>query len=110
MGAVILETKRLILRPWQEGDARRLYELCRDPEIGPAAGWPAHRSVEESLEIIRNVLDPDRTWAVTLRGNGLPIGTVGLKDTAAVEGGEPELGYWVGNHPAGGGVAGPASL
>ena len=96
MGAVSLETKRLILRPWREEDAQQLYELCRDPEIGPAAGWPAHRSVEESLEVIRNVFDPDRTWAVTLRGNDLPIGTVGLKDTTAVEGGEPELGYWVG--------------
>ena len=96
MGAVSLETKRLILRLWREEDAQQLYELCRDPEIGPAAGWPAHRSVEESLEVIRNVFDPDRTWAVTLRGEDLAIGCVGLKPTTAVSGDEPELGYWVG--------------
>lgn len=33
-----LETERLILRPWRADDAEILYELARDPAIGPAAG------------------------------------------------------------------------
>ena len=33
-------TERLILRPWQESDAERLFEYAKDPEVGPIAGWP----------------------------------------------------------------------
>ena len=53
---MILKTKRLILRPWEESDAVDLYRYASDPEVGPIAGWPVHTSVENSLEIIRNVL------------------------------------------------------
>lgn len=40
----MLETKRLILRPWSEEDAETLYRYAKDPEVGPAAGWPPHRT------------------------------------------------------------------
>ena len=51
-----LETERLILRPWSEEDAQDLYVYAKDPQVGPIAGWPPHTSVENSLEIIKNVL------------------------------------------------------
>ena len=47
------ETTRLLLRPWCESDAESCYRYARDPFVGPAAGWPAHTSVENSREIIR---------------------------------------------------------
>ena len=34
----ILETERLLLRPWKDCDAGALYELAKDPEVGPRAG------------------------------------------------------------------------
>lgn len=43
---MILETNRLILRPWEESDAENLYKYASSPEVGPIAGWPAHTSVE----------------------------------------------------------------
>lgn len=43
-----LTTKRLILRKWQESDAKSLYEYAKDPRVGPIAGWPIHTSVEDS--------------------------------------------------------------
>ena len=43
----ILETNRLILRPWLESDAESLYKYAKDPDIGLPAGWPPHKSVEE---------------------------------------------------------------
>ena len=52
----MIETERLILRPWLETDAESLYEYAKEPAVGPIAGWPVHSSVENSLEIIRNVL------------------------------------------------------
>ena len=53
---MILETERLVLRPWQESDAESLYEYAKNPEVGPIAGWPPHKNVEDSLGIIKNVL------------------------------------------------------
>ena len=70
---MILQTKRLILRPWSENDAEELYKYASDPEVGPPAGWPPHTSAENSREIIRTVLSAPETYAVCLKENGLPI-------------------------------------
>ena len=95
---MILETERLILRPWTEQDAEVLYSLARDPRVGPAAGWAVHTSVENSREIIRDVLSRDETYAVVLKKTGLPVGSVGLDlgTDLAQEADERELGYWLG--------------
>ena len=61
------ETTRLLLRPWCESDAESCYRYARDPFVGPAAGWPAHTSVENSREIIRTVLSEPDTFAVILK-------------------------------------------
>ena len=95
----MLETKRLILRPWQESDAESLYEYAKDPEVGPPAGWPPHTSVENSREVIRKFLSAPETYAVCLK-DGTAIGSVGLKlgentDRTDRED-ECELGYWIG--------------
>ena len=96
---MILETQRLILRPWQESDAADLCMYASDPDIGLPAGWPPHTSVENSREIIKAVLSEPETYAVC-RKDGKPIGSVGLKlngntDMTDRED-ECELGYWIG--------------
>jgi RimJ/RimL family protein N-acetyltransferase len=58
---VVLETARLILRPWNEADAENLYEYAKDPLIGLVAGWPVHTSIENSRQIIREFLSADET-------------------------------------------------
>ena len=59
-----METERILLRPWRENDAEALFKYASDPEVGPRAGWPPHKSVEESLEIIRTVFGTETMWAV----------------------------------------------
>jgi len=73
-----LETERLILRPWLSSDAESLYKYAKDPEVGPIAGWPPHTSVENSREIIKNVLSADETYAVCLKEDNKAIGSIGL--------------------------------
>ena len=97
---MILYTERLILRPWEESDAESLYEYAKNPEVGPIAGWPVHTSVENSREIIRDVLSAEETYAVCLREDNKAIGSVGLMigehsnlDLPEEEG---EIGYWIG--------------
>ena len=54
----MLKTERLILRKWTDADADSLYEYAKDPAVGSIAGWPPHKSKEESLDVIRNVPVP----------------------------------------------------
>lgn len=75
------ETERLILRPWNEVDAESLYEYAKDPLVGPIAGWPVHTSVENSREIIKNVLSADETYAVCLKEDNRAIGSIVLSRT-----------------------------
>ena len=94
---MILETERLILRPWCESDAEDLYTYAGDPEVGPPAGWPPHTSVENSLEIIRTVLSAPETYTVCLKESGKPIGSIGFhRNDLAEADDEYELGYWIG--------------
>ena len=73
-----LETKRLILRPFEEGDAEMLFSYARDPRVGPPAGWKPHESLEESREIIRTVFAAPNTFAVAERETGKVIGSAGF--------------------------------
>ena len=95
----MIETERLILRPWQEQDAEDLYTYASDPEVGPPAGWPPHTSVDNSREIIKNVLSKPETYAVCLK-DGTPIGSIGLHLNGSTDmtdrDDECELGYWIG--------------
>lgn len=95
----MIKTERLILRPWQEQDAEDLYTYASDPEVGPPAGWPPHTSVDNSREIIKNVLSKPETYAVCLK-DGTPIGSIGLHLNGSTDmtdrDDECELGYWIG--------------
>ena len=95
----MIETERLILRPWREDDAEALYKYAGDPDIGPPAGWPPHTSVENSRDIIRTVFSAPETYAVCLK-DGAPIGSISLKLNGSTDmtdrDDECELGYWIG--------------
>lgn len=55
-----MKTERLVLRKWTETDADSLFEYAKNPEVGPVAGWPPHKSVEESKEVIRKCIQCTR--------------------------------------------------
>lgn len=98
---MIIETERLILRPWRESDAEALFRYASDPDVGPVAGWPPHTSVENSLEIIRTVFSAPEIYAVVLKETGEPIGCCGIMfsdglHTADMNRREGEIGYWIG--------------
>lgn len=97
---MILTTKRLVLRPWKESDAESLYQYAKDPKVGPIAGWPVHTDVENSRQIIRDVLSAEETYAVVLKEGDSPIGSVGLmigeESNLTIGDDEGEIGYWIG--------------
>ena len=95
----VMETSRIILRPWRDSDAEVLFKWASDPDVGPRAGWPPHKSVEESLEVIRTIFHNDTTWASELKETGEPVGAMGFlsaEDTnLPSRESEPMVGYWV---------------
>lgn len=96
----MMETERLILRPWRESDAEALFKYASDPDVGPRAGWPPHKSVEESLQIIKTVFNTPTMWAVELKETGEAIGCVGYLPASVsnlqIPDDQCEVGYWIG--------------
>ena len=95
-----MTTERLILRPWNEGDAEILFEYASDPDVGPPAGWPPHKNIEESMDVIQNVFSGSECYAICEKENGKAIGAVELKLNGHTDmtrrDDECELGYWLG--------------
>ncbi|MBQ7703291.1 MAG: GNAT family N-acetyltransferase [Firmicutes bacterium] len=95
MMSVVMETERLILRAWTEDDAEACFDYAKDPRVGPVAGWPVHNDVEDSVQVIRDVLAVPETYAMVLKETGVPIGSIGLHFGSDIskEADEAELGY-----------------
>ncbi len=96
-----MEKQSLILRSWTENVAESLYNYAKVPAIVPIAGWPPHTSVENSREIIRDILSAPETYAVVLKETNEPIGSVGIMfadgvHSAEMKDGDAEIGYWIG--------------
>ena len=96
----MIETERLILRRWEDADAEDLYRYACDPDVGPIAGWPAHKSIEESRDVIKNVFSGKEAYAVCLKKDGKAIGAIELKLNGRTDmtdrDDECEMGYWLG--------------
>ncbi len=97
---MVLTTERLLLRPWTEEDAESLYQYASCPDVGPIAGWPPHKSIEESIDIIKSVLNGKECYAVCLKTDNIAIGAIELMlngHTDMTESDDAcELGYWIG--------------
>lgn len=45
---VVLETERLVLRPWKQSDLKDFFEYASVQGVGEMADWNHHKSIEES--------------------------------------------------------------
>jgi len=94
-----MQTDRILLRRWLDSDAPSLFKYASDPDVGPRAGWPPHKSVEESLTVIKDIFSNDETWAIVLKETEDVIGCMGYftHATSNIPIGENdcEVGYWI---------------
>lgn len=97
---MILETQRLMLRPWRMEDAETLYELAKDEHVGPPCGWSPHESIEESKDVLRDILINGFTYAICLKETENVIGNIALMPYAesryAKDKSHAEIGFWLG--------------
>ena len=93
---VVIETDRLLLRKFTEGDAPLLYELNLDPEVIRYTHDPI-TDVEHARKVLNDVILPQYVlydhgrWAVHLRSNLEFTGWCGLKYLPKTN--EVDLGY-----------------
>lgn len=93
----VIETERLILRPFTENDAEAVFTCCRNPNLGNNAGWKPHETQEESLKILQTVFIPQKNiWAITKKENRQLVGSIGIiPDPKRENSNVGMIGYWL---------------
>lgn len=61
---VILETERLILRPWKKDDVEDFYEYAKVDGVGQMAGWNPHTSIQESKMVLSSFMKEKNVFAL----------------------------------------------
>ncbi|NLJ80027.1 MAG: GNAT family N-acetyltransferase, partial [Firmicutes bacterium] len=64
VNSVVLETNRLILRAWEEKDLDDFFRYASVPGVGEMAGWPHHRTKEESQKILEAFREKKEVFAL----------------------------------------------
>ena len=102
-GTKVIETPRLLLRPFVVGDAQAMYEnWARDPEVTKYLTWPPHSSVEISRAILAQWVSSYQKadfyqWAIVLKELDEPIGSISVvshNDDLK----KAEIGYCIGKN------------
>lgn len=75
----VIETERLILRPFRQTDLDDFYEYASVEGVGEMAGWKHHESIAESQSIMNSFISNDKVFAICLKENNKVIGTVGIE-------------------------------
>ena len=85
-GTQRIETKRLILRRFEEDDAQAMYNnWASDPEVTKFLMWPTQSDVNVSRSVLRDWIrnyedDGYYQWAIVLKETQEPIGSIGAVD------------------------------
>ncbi len=93
----IINTERLVLRPFQLGDEQALFAMNTDPDVIRYAGNTPFASIDTAHDVLTNVIFKDYAtrgygrFALVLKETGNVIGFSGVKYLADIE--ETELGY-----------------
>lgn len=92
-----LTTERLLLRPFQDSDAEAIFASCQNPKLGDNAGWPAHKTLEESYKVLYSIfIGKDTIWAITLKDTRKFIGFIGLMPDPHRHNPQAHMiGYWL---------------
>ncbi|MDO5755607.1 MAG: GNAT family N-acetyltransferase [Tissierellia bacterium] len=86
VGTKVLETSRLLLRPFEISDAPILYKNWGgDGQVTKYLRWPTHKNEEDSREIVELWMDRYRDpsfyqWAIVLKDLGENIGAISVVD------------------------------
>ncbi|MCL2342794.1 MAG: GNAT family N-acetyltransferase, partial [Firmicutes bacterium] len=101
LGTKVLETERLILRPFALSDAQTMFRnWASDPEVTKYLLWKPHPDIAETERVLGEWVPQYEKpnyyqWAIVLKSLGEPIGSLGafqLREDV----GRIEVGYCIG--------------
>ena len=75
----IIETERLVLRPFKWDDIDDFFGYASVEGVGEMAGWPHHENKDKSKEILTHFIDEDKTFALVLKETGRVVGSLGVE-------------------------------
>lgn len=75
----VIETERLVLRPFKQTDLDDFYEYASVEGVGEMAGWKHHSSIAVSQRIMNSFIEKDKVFAICLKENNKVIGTLGVE-------------------------------
>ena len=76
---MVIETERLILRPFKQSDLHDFNEYASVPGVGEMAGWMHHETIEKTQEILDMFIKEDKTFAIVFKKNNKVIGSLGVE-------------------------------
>ena len=76
---LVIETERLILRPFKQSDLHDFNEYASVPGVGEMAGWKHHETIEKTQEILDMFIKEDKTFAIVFKKNNKVIGSLGVE-------------------------------
>lgn len=103
LGTHIIETPRLILRPFSLEDADAMFRnWASDPEVTKFLTWPTHQSVEISRMVLSDWVshyseENYYQWAIVHKEWGQPIGSIAAVHMNDLVG-KVEIGYCIGKN------------
>ena len=75
----VIETERLILRPFNQSDLKDFNEYASVAGVGEMAGWRHHENIEKTQEILDLFIKEDKTFAIVFKENDKVIGSLGVE-------------------------------
>ena len=79
LNGLVIETERLLLRPFKQADLNDFYEYASVEGVGEMAGWYHHQSIEKTQEILDRFIEEDKTFAIVYKENNKVIGSLGVE-------------------------------
>jgi ribosomal-protein-alanine N-acetyltransferase len=76
---LVIETERLVLRPFRQSDLYDFNEYASVPGVGEMAGWKHHETIEKTQEILDIFIREDKTFAIVFKKNNKVIGSLGVE-------------------------------
>ena len=71
-----IETERLLLRPFQEGDAEDVFEHLNEPAVNCFASMKLHSIEEAREEVLKRSSETEYYFAIVLKESGKVIGEI----------------------------------
>lgn len=94
-----MQTSRLILRRFEQRDLDDLFAYASVEGVGEKAGWPHHKTLDESQGILDRFMKSEEVWAIVHKEDNKVIGSIGLHhrpDESSHQKGDLVLGYVLG--------------